>query len=182
MKQKADEIVNLFKKFGHSEYGGEAVTQIEHGLQAAMLAEEAGESETLILACLLHDIGHLLHQLPNDAPEQGIDDLHENLGNEYLSKIFPTSISEPVKLHVEAKRYLVTKEPNYSKILSQPSITSLMLQGGAMTAEECLAFEQNEFYLDGLKLRKYDDQAKIPNYPTHTIEHYQFLLNKYANA
>lgn len=181
MSQETIKIIDLFNQFGDSEYGGEAVTQIEHALQAAYLAEEAGESETLILACLLHDIGHLLHQLPNDAPEHGVDDLHENLGFEYLKKAFPLSISEPVKLHVDAKRYLCTKEPNYIKILSPPSITSLMLQGGPMSEEECVAFEKNEYYVDGLRLRKYDDMAKIPNFPTHKIAYYTDLLNKYLN-
>lgn len=182
MSLESIKIINLFKQFGDSEYGGEAVTQVEHALQAAFMAEEAGESETLILACLLHDIGHLLHQFPNDTPDHGIDDLHENLGNDYLQKIFPKSISEPVKLHVDAKRYLCTKEPNYINILSQPSITSLMLQGGPMTLEECKIFEENPFYQDGIRLRKYDDLAKIPNFATHNIEHYAEMLNKHLNA
>lgn len=181
MSQETSKIIDLFIKYGHSEYGGEAVTQIEHALQAAYFAEEAGEPETLILACLLHDIGHLLHQLPNDAPENGIDDLHENLGFEYLKQSLPLSISEPIKLHVDAKRYLCTKEPDYFHKLSQPSITSLMLQGGPMTEEECIEFEKNEFFQEGIRLRKYDDMAKIPNLPTLQITDYADLLYKYLN-
>jgi phosphonate degradation associated HDIG domain protein len=176
------EILNLFKNFGESEYGGEEVNQIEHALQSAHFAEEAGEKETLILACLLHDIGHLLHQLPNDAPEQGIDDLHENLGYHYLEKKFPPSVAEPVKLHVPAKRYLCTKEPNYIKILSKPSIISLHLQGGPMTQEECIQFEKNTYYLDAIKLRKYDDMAKIRNFPTNSIDYYEPLIKNYIHA
>lgn len=182
MNQEIQKIILLFQEFGHSEYGGEPVTQIEHALQSAYLAQEAGESDTLVLACLLHDIGHLLHQLPNDAPEKGIDDLHENLGHEYLKNWFPESITEPIRLHVEAKRYLCTIEPNYVKILSPASVTSLMLQGGIMSNEECANFERNPFHKEGLKLRKYDDQAKIPNFPTKEITHYISLLNTYIYA
>lgn len=179
---EVNKIISLFQEFGHSEYGGEPVSQLEHALQSAYLAQEARESESLVLACLLHDIGHLLHQLPNDAPEKGIDDLHENLGNEYLKNLFPESITEPIRLHVEAKRYLCAIEPNYTKILSPASVTSLNLQGGIMSKEECINFENNAYFKDGLKLRKYDDQAKIPNFPTHDITFYAPLLNKYIYA
>lgn len=182
MKEETQHIISLFQKFGNSEYGGEPVNQVEHALQSAYLAQEAGESDTLVLACLLHDIGHLLHQLPNDAPENGIDDLHENLGYQYLKKWFPESITEPIRLHVDAKRYLCTIEPNYVKILSPASVTSLMLQGGIMSIEECLNYESNPFYKEGLKLRKYDDQAKIPNFPTKEITQYVPLLNTYIYA
>ena len=94
------QIGQLFAERGDSEYGGEAVTQREHALQCALLAEQSEASTSLIVASLLHDVGHLLHDLPDDAPDEGIDDAHENSGNNYLKKYFGQDVTEPVRLHV----------------------------------------------------------------------------------
>lgn len=129
-----EKIIALFNDQGDSEYGGEPVTQGEHALQSAHLALTEKAPSSLVIASLLHDIGHLLHALPDDAPEQGIDDLHEELGNRFLIKYFIPAVSEPVHLHVAAKRYLCAVEPEYFALLSEPSVLSLQLQGGPMSA------------------------------------------------
>jgi phosphonate degradation associated HDIG domain protein len=173
-----EEIIFLLKNHSDSQYGGEPVTQGEHALQAAQLALENNEKESIIVACLLHDIGHLLHNLPNDAPENGIDDLHENLGFEFVDRYFNQAVAEPVLLHVDAKRYLCHREPAYFNLLSEPSVISLNLQGGIMTEEEAQEFEKNPFYQDAVILRRYDDMAKVPEMTTNPIEFYsQFLSN-----
>ena len=102
-----DKIADLYRKKGGSMYGGESVTQEEHALQAAMLAEDCGASPALISAALLHDIGHLLHDLPDDVADQGVDDVHERLGYDFLRRSFVAEVSEPVRLHVAAKRVSV---------------------------------------------------------------------------
>jgi len=164
------QILQLFNERGGSMYGGEAVTQLEHALQTATFAEQAGASSALIAASLLHDIGHLLHDLPDDAPEHNIDDLHENLAARYLEQHFEFAVSEPVRLHVAAKRYLCATNPDYFNILSEPSIQSLALQGGPMSAEEVAEFEKSPFYKDAVQLRIWDDQAKDPEMLTAPIE------------
>ena len=164
------QIITLFNEKGHSEYGGEAVTQLEHALQCATLAKENGSSDALITASLLHDIGHILHDLPEDAPDEGIDDYHENLAARFLQQHFPPSVSEPVRLHVAAKRYMCTVEPSYFEKLSPPSVQSLEIQGGLMNEEEIWTFEQNPFHQDAVQLRRWDDMAKDPDWKTEPIE------------
>ena len=173
-------LLDLFRKRGDSQYGGECVTQLEHALQAAHLAETNGGSDTLIAAALLHDVGHLLHRLPDDAPDQGIDDRHETIGDKYLRKLFPPAVTEPVRLHVPAKRYLCTVDTEYRSILSEPSLVSLELQGGLMDSEEKESFEANEFFEDAISVRRYDDLAKSTDAKTPSLEHYAEYLNRAA--
>lgn len=167
------DILQLFNEKGHSEYGGESVTQLEHALQAATLARENEASDQLITAALLHDIGHLLHDLPNDAPLKGIDDVHENKAAVFLRKYFPEAVTEPVRLHVMAKRYLSSTEETYYSLLSEPSKQSLVLQGGLMSPAEVSTFEQNPFFSDAVKLRKWDDQAKVQALTTAPVEDFE---------
>jgi phosphonate degradation associated HDIG domain protein len=164
------EILNLFEANGSSMYGGEAVTQLEHALQCAELARKHNATNELITASLLHDIGHLLHDLPEDASDKGIDDMHELLGEKYLTRHFKLGAVEPVKLHVAAKRYLCATEPGYLETLSTPSKISLEFQGGVMNEEEVLLFEKNEFYKEAVNLRRWDDLAKDPNLVSPSIE------------
>jgi phosphonate degradation associated HDIG domain protein len=178
MKDPVLKIIQLFKEQGDSEYGGEPVTQGEHALQSAHLAMAEGASSSLVVASLLHDVGHLLHALPDDAPDQGIDDLHEELGYRFLQKYFVPAVSEPVHLHVAAKRYLCAMEEDYFAMLSEPSVISLELQGGPMSPIECKAFESNPFYKDAVRLRRFDDLAKIPNLPVEPVEFYAELLRE----
>ena len=176
----ATEIIDLFERRGSSQYGGESVTQLEHALQAATLAEQEGASIDLIVAALLHDVGHLLHDLPADAPDQGVDDHHETSGCHYLQTRFPTSVVEPARLHVAAKRYLCSVDAEYLSKLSQPSVVSLQLQGGVMNEAEIAQFEQNPFAQDATRLRKWDDIAKDPNFVTPPLTHFANYLPQVA--
>lgn len=176
------EIIDLFEKRGDSQYGGEAVTQLEHALQAATLAEQEEAAPELIVAALLHDVGHLLHDLPDDAPDVGVDDRHENSAGNYLRNLFPETVTEPIRLHVAAKRYLCSTDPKYVATLSQPSLISLKLQGGTMTGEEVSGFTNNPYSDAAIRLRRWDDAAKVPNFPTPPIGHFAEVLHKVARA
>jgi phosphonate degradation associated HDIG domain protein len=178
-KDIIEKIITLFHEQGDSEYGGEPVTQGEHALQSAHLAMAEGASSSLVVASLLHDVGHLLHALPDDAPDQGIDDLHEELGHRFLIKYFTQAVSEPVHLHVAAKRYLCAVEPDYFALLSEPSVISLQLQGGPMSVEECKAFTANPYHKEAIQLRRYDDMAKVPNLAVEPIEFYDTFLREH---
>lgn len=173
-----DELLTLLEAHGHSQYGGEAVTQLEHALQAATLAEQQHAGAELITAALLHDIGHLLHNLPADAPDAGIDDHHENVAGNFLRKLFPLAVTEPIRLHVTAKRYLCAVDPAYFETLSQPSIVSLRLQGGPMTSEEAAEFSQHPHCEAAVRLRRWDDAAKITNQPTPPLAHFAGYLRQ----
>lgn len=174
------QVLDLFRIHGTSRYGGEAVSQLEHALQAATFAEREGASAELIAAALLHDIGHLLHHLPADAPDRGVDDQHEELGARWLDRHFGPAVCDPVHLHVAAKRYLCTVDHAYLQLLSAPSIQSLRLQGGPMTSNELMAFELQPHYLDAVKLRKWDDAAKVVNMPTPNLNHFAVYLDQAA--
>jgi len=171
------EILELFRARGGSQYGKECVSQQEHALQAAFFAQRAGATPALIAAALLHDIGHLLHDLPDDAPEEGIDDHHETLGGRWLERRFAADVVEPVRLHVAAKRYLCGDDESYYQELSPPSILSLRLQGGPMTAEELRQFREHPHFDAAVKLRRWDDAAKVPNLATPPLPSYAQIVD-----
>lgn len=166
------EILTLLETRGHSQYGQEAVTQLQHALQAAALAEAEGADAPLIAAALLHDVGHLLHELPEDAPDSGVDDHHETYAANRLRGIFPLPVTEPIRLHVAAKRHLCTVEPAYKKLLSQPSLVSLALQGGPMSREEVAEMEAHFCYQDAVRLRRWDDAAKDRRRVSPPLSHF----------
>lgn len=166
------QLRGMFREKGDSEYGGEPVTQREHALQCAELAEASGAPASLILAALVHDIGHMLHDLPDDAPDQGVDDHHEASGYHFLKTTFGPSVSQPVRQHVAAKRYLVSVDEEYKNQLSEPSMVSLELQGGLMSEEEIADFRASPYWQDSVKLRKWDDLAKVPGKATPSVEHF----------
>lgn len=172
------EIIRLFRERGDSQYGGEAVTQREHALQVALLAEQAGSSATLITAGLLHDLGHILHNHADDAPDFGFDDRHEDLGGRWIERRFGLAVTEPVRLHVAAKRYLCAVEPEYLQLLSPPSQLSLELQGGVMSAEEVGEFRALPHFEAAVCVRRWDDAAKIPQLPTPPIEHFAAYIDQ----
>src|SRR5215469_9250590 len=136
-----DQIFELFATKGSAAYFGEPVTQSEHALQTAHLAETEGATDSLVVASLLHDIGHLLHELPEDIADQGADAHHQDVGHAWLAKYFGPEITEPVGLHVNAKRYLCRVDPEYLKRLSPASIQSLALQGGPFGDGDVREFE-----------------------------------------
>lgn len=168
----AEEIQRLFAAHGHSQYGGEAVSQQEHALQAALLAEREQAQPELIIAALLHDVGHLLHELPDDAPDRGIDDRHETLAAHWLAKRFGPEVVEPARLHVAAKRYLCATDAAYCRELSYPSALSLKLQGGPMTPDEVREFESQPHFESAVRLRRWDDAAKLAGLETPDVGHY----------
>jgi phosphonate degradation associated HDIG domain protein len=169
-------ILALFAEKGDSEYGGEAVTQREHGLQAAACALRDGADDPLVVAALLHDLGHMLHDLPDDAPDEGIDDAHEVTAARRLAPWFGPEVTEPIRLHVDAKRYLTAVEPGYMALLSEPSITSLMLQGGPMDASAQEEFRRHPHWEAAVKLRRWDEEAKVPGAETPTVDEFVPLI------
>jgi phosphonate degradation associated HDIG domain protein len=171
------EILHLFESRGSTEYFGEMVSQRDHALQAAFLAESEGASDALVIAALLHDIGHLLEPGEDPAP-RGIDGRHEENGCAWLSNHFGQEVTEPVRLHVAAKRYLSTTDPNYFGILSAGSVRSLELQGGLLTPDEVAAFESNPFHSSAVRVRRWDDAAKVPGWNVPGLEQYEAKLRR----
>lgn len=167
---------DLFDRFGDSSYG-EAVTQRAHMLQCAYIAQKDGSSEAIIIAALLHDIGHLLHSRGERvAEEEGVDMCHEKLGSRFLARHFSPDVTMPIALHVDAKRYLCAKEPGYEAGLSAASTLSLKLQGGRMSEEECAAFEAGAYYKAAIALRRYDDWGKKPNLAVPDLDAYDAMI------
>jgi gamma-butyrobetaine dioxygenase len=181
MSAMTDRIRDLFGERGRAAYLGEAVTQEEHALQAAWAAEKDGAAASLIAAALLHDVGHLLHDL-DYAAERGVDDCHEERGRLWLEEHFPPEVCEPVRLHVAAKRYLCAAEAGYFEGLSPASVLSLDLQGGPMTEEEATAFRAGPFAAAAVALRRWDEEAKIPGLATPPLEHFMPYLESAARV
>ena len=172
------ELLQIFQARATRRYGLNDVNQLQHALQAAELAVRAGEPASLVTAALLHDRGHMLHGLGENPAAGGIDDHHEDEGARWLAERFGPHVSEPVRLHVAAKRYLVAFEPGYAGRLSEDSIRSLALQGGPMNADEREAFEREPFAEAATKLRRFDEGAKDPHAVVESFEHYL----RYAEA
>ncbi len=170
------EIRAAFARRGAETYG-EGVSQLEHALQCALCAERDGAGPALIAATLLHDIGHLIHDLPPDIADQGIDTQHESLGSAWLSRHFGPDVSEPVRLHVAAKRYLATTEPGYFELLSPASVQSLQLQGGTMSTPERARFAAERFAEEAVKLRRWDDEGKVVGMATPGLDHFERYLD-----
>ncbi len=172
-----DEITDLYARRGGASYG-EGISMTAHGLQTAVLAEEEGEGAAMIAAALLHDIGHLLHDMPEDIADQGIDTQHESIASVWLSQYFPKEVSEPVRLHVAAKRFLCASIPGYFTGLSPASVQSLDLQGGPMSPAEAKAFGDEAFMKAALRLRRWDDLAKLTGLKTPDFAHFRPALAK----
>jgi len=169
--QLAD-IEALFRSHGGIEYSGEGVTQLEHALQAAQLAEGEAAPLELVAAAFLHDLGHLLN-LQGDTPSaRGIDDQHQYFAIPFLRPLFRPPVIEAIRLHVDAKRALCALESEYYEALSQDSKRSLTLQGGIFNREELQAFLARPHAQDAMKVRRWDDAAKVPGAVTPAIGHY----------
>jgi phosphonate degradation associated HDIG domain protein len=169
---RLERIADLLTLKAEGQYGLSAINQRQHALQAAWLAEKTGCSDSQIVACLLHDIGHMVHDLGENLAEAGVDDLHEARGYECLSAWFGPEVTEPVRLHVAAKRYLCAAEADYFSKLSRDSVLSLTLQGGPMSAQEVAAFDAIPQSAAAVQLRRFDEQAKVRNLETPSIQHF----------
>lgn len=168
-------IFDVFRERGDLAYG-ERVTEKQHALQCATLARIDGEADVVVAACLLHDYGHLIHNLGEDIADRGVDAAHERIGANRLSAWFPPEVVEPIRLHAAAKRYLCWKEPAYFQGLSDASRKSLALQGGKMTEAEAREFEANPHFDRAIRLRRYDDSGKQPEMVTPDLEELRPLL------
>jgi phosphonate degradation associated HDIG domain protein len=169
-------IEQIFAVAGCAAYFGEAVSQTEHVLQTAHLAKSAGAADELIVAALLHDIGHLLRGLSEDAAIYRVDDTHEAIGAEWLERHFRLAVSVPVRLHVPVKRYLCAIDSGYRASLSSASQLSLKLQGGPMSSEQVEFFERGPYFASAVSLRRWDDSAKIPGLDVPGLENYRSTL------
>lgn len=169
-------VLKLYCDRGQTQYGGEAVNQLEHALQCATLAEFSGASPALIAASLLHDLGHLIHHLGEDAAQQSIDDRHEYRAIPVLEQLFPPAVTQPIRLHVAAKRYLCAVNKCYWATLSIASQRSLELQGGPFSEAAAAAFIQQPHAEAAIQLRRWDDLAKVPRQPTPDLAHFVPLL------
>lgn len=178
----ADEVVAIYGARGAGAYFGERVSITEHGLQAAWFARVEAAPEPLIIAALLHDIGHLLEAVPDDLAEWTADAHHEEVGARWLAQRFAPEISEPVRLHVPAKRYLCAADAAYLRALSSASVHTLRLQGGPMSAGEARAFEREPHYREAVRVRRWDDQGKVAGLRTPPLEAYLEMLNAAARA
>jgi [1-hydroxy-2-(trimethylamino)ethyl]phosphonate dioxygenase len=175
MMDIVDRIFGLFDQFGDRSYG-EAVTQRDHALQTAQFAVDDGAPQTLVAAALIHDVGQFLEQAGEAAEAEGRDARHEQLGAVFLRDHFPAAVVEPIRLHVDAKRYLCTVEPGYLQKLSDASRLSLGLQGGPFSPEEAEAFRILPHWQAALRLRRYDDLGKQDDMTIASLESYRPLL------
>lgn len=173
--EKIERVLRPVIEFGDLRYG-EAITQMEHALQCAQLAREDGAGPALIAAALLHDVGQFIDDAGNAAEGQGIDARHEETGADFLARFFGPAVTEPVRLHVAAKRYLCTVEPGYAATLSPASELSLSLQGGPMDPAEAALFESGPWFADAIALRRCDDGGKRNGWAVPDLDSYRPLL------
>jgi [1-hydroxy-2-(trimethylamino)ethyl]phosphonate dioxygenase len=171
-----DEILALYADRGDDAYFGERVSIAEHGLQAAHFARAAGVQPALVVAALLHDVGHLIGNAPDDLAEWTADAAHERVGGRWLATRFPPEVSEPVRLHVPAKRYLLATDADYFAKLSPASVVTLRLQGGPMSREEVARFEDERFHRDAVLVRRCDDEGKVAGLVTVGLLDYRNLI------
>ncbi|WP_340115878.1 HD domain-containing protein [Pelagibius sp. 7325] len=177
-----DFIADIFDRRGADSYLGEAVTMSEHMLQSAYLAEQVGADDSLVAAALLHDIGHYTSEFPPDAQDQGIDNRHDVAGAAVLAPYFPKRVTDCVRYHVPAKRYLCATDPGYFARLSEASVLTLKLQGGPMSPSEIEDFHKLANLDDILRVRIWDDAAKVAGRATPSFAHYAPLLQRMVDS
>jgi [1-hydroxy-2-(trimethylamino)ethyl]phosphonate dioxygenase len=168
----AEEIFAIYAARGAGAYFGERVSMTEHALQSAYFAQQAGAPAPLVVAALLHDIGHLLAHVPDDIADWTADAHHEVIGARWLAQRFHPAISEPVRLHVAAKRYLCATEAQYFAKLSPASVHTLKLQGGPMSAHEVAQFESERYFTQAVRVRRWDDAGKVAGLKTPQLAEY----------
>jgi predicted HD phosphohydrolase len=171
-----DFILDLFARRGSDKNMGEPISMAQHMEQTAACAAADGATNDLVIAALLHDIGHFVGDFPFDAPESGIDDLHELTGAKFLETFYPASVTEPIRLHVAAKKYLCTVDEQYFTLLSAASVQSLQVQGGLMTEAEIETFESSPYHQAAIKLRRYDEDGKVSGLDIKSVQSYKNML------
>lgn len=171
-----DRLFDILRRVGQRHYGESDVTQYEHAVQCAELAERSGAPPALIAAALLHDLGHLTNAEDRAATARGEDAEHERMGAALLRPWFGDAVAEPIRLHVSAKRYLVSSEPAYLAHLSPASRRSLALQGGALDAAEAERFIATPHARGAVLLRRWDDDAKVKGAAVPALEHFRPAL------
>jgi len=169
-------LAEKFASEGAAEYLGEPVTQAAHMLQAAMLAERDHADNALIAAALLHDVGHFAVTMTGHELMSGTDTRHGEAGAAWLAQWFGPEVTEPVRLHVAAKRYLCATEPDYMAALSPASVYTLGVQGGPMQGSELAEFEAHPYASAAIRVRRWDDQAKDPAAEVPDFDFYRPLL------
>lgn len=182
MSMTTDDLFDLLSTRGSGRYGLSAVTQIEHALQSAATAVERRLGDEIVIAALLHDVGHLFVGADIDLAAKGVDDRHEDAAAEVLAAVYGPAVAEPVRLHVAAKRYLCGVDPTYYGKLSQDSKDSLALQGGPMSRDEIARFDTLEYRAAALALRMIDDEAKVAGRVTDGLEVYRPIAQRLENA
>ncbi len=173
--KRVELIFGFYEKHGNEEYIGEPVSQLEHMCQSAQLAEGEGFDEEVILAAFFHDLGHLITQGPTTEMmgEFGVK-RHEQLGADFLRSLgFSEKIAQLVENHVQAKRYLTFRYPDYYTKLSEASKQTLIYQGGPMKEEEALKFEKDPLFEVSLRMRTWDEEAKLTNLPLPSLTRYK---------
>ena len=177
-----DEIESLFSRRGGEQYSGEPVTQLEHALQSAALGEAEGADDELVTAALLHDIGHLIQDLGDTPTLRGIDDVHQYAAIPFLRGLFGDRVLGGVRLHVDAKRYLCATRAGYFEALSEDSKRSLVLQGGVFDAAQAAAFIAQPGAADAVRVRQWDDRAKVAAASTPPLSHFMARARRCALA
>jgi phosphonate degradation associated HDIG domain protein len=173
------DIDALFEKWGQQFYS-EMVSQTSHAVQCAQLAEQENASSALVLAALLHDVGHLMDLEDLDGKEvHDFDTAHEATGSRALASVFPPAVTAPIAMHVDAKRWLCAKEEGYSETLSEASIASLALQGGPMSDTEADRFMTMPHFDDAISLRRWDDFGKDTSQNHSSLDEFHRLLHSH---
>ena len=176
------DIDTVFARRGAEQYSGEPVTQLEHALQSAALAEAEGADDELVTASLLHDLGHLLQELGETPSLRGVDDVHQYAALPFLRGLFGERVLGGIRLHVDAKRYLCATRADYHDALSEDSKRSLKLQGGVFDAAQAQAFIAQPGAPDAVRLRLWDDRAKLAGLATPPLSHYLARARRCALA
>jgi phosphonate degradation associated HDIG domain protein len=172
-----EDLLKLYEVKGDREYEGEGISQLEHALQSAQLAQQAGSAPALVCAALLHDVGHLLNDKGETPTLRGVDDLHQYAALPFLRPYFPEAVLGPIRLHVDAKRYLCATRPDYYERLSEDSKRSLKLQGGVFAPAEAERFIGQPHAADAVQVRLWDDAAKVRGAATPGLAHFEPLLH-----
>lgn len=182
MSLTLQEVHDLLLRRGQTQYGLETINQLEHALQCANLAEQAGETSDTIVACLLHDLGHLLAAEREGAIEHDTreDDLHQFIALPFLRGLFPDAVLEPIRMHVDAKRYLCLIDSGYWGDLSIASKHSLEQQGGVFDEAQAQTFIAQPYAEEAVRLRRYDDLAKVKDKQVPGLAHFQTHLQHAA--